>query len=420
MNTSAPTQPGFAATDAELDAVQDSVRRFIGTQVEPAMAQFEAQGRFPREIVRAMGDAGFFGSAFPERLGGSELGFTAVAVIAEEISRLRPEFGYCMNLQAMTCPFTILNWGSEIQVERFVADLIGGRKIGMFALSESGGGSDAAGAMKTVAVRRGDRYLLNGSKMWITFANECDAGLLFAKTDPAAGHRGITAFIVEPRAVAGFRADPLELHGLSQSLRTCAVFLDDFAVPIENRLGQEGAGFKIAMNALDYGRLTVSARLTGLAQACFESATAYARERVVGGSALGLYQMIQRDIADMAVNVSAARLMVRHAAGLMDRGLPATRAVSHAKYFASLAAQHAAQRTSEIFGGYALATEYRIGTLSAYINMLNVGEGAPNVQRVLIAEDALGYKDANRHGILPWKFREPASGVRGANARSTG
>src|SRR5262249_56916336 len=195
--------------------------------------------------------------------------------------------------EAMTCPFTILNWGTEQQVAEFVPDLIVGKRIGMFALTESGGGSDAAGSMKTTAVRQGDRYLLNGSKMWITFSDECDAGVLFAKTDPKAGHRGITAFIVEPKKHEGYRADPIAMRGLSPILRSCAVFLDDFEVPVEHRLGAEGEGFKIAMNALDYGRLTVSARLVGLAQACYDLALGYARERVVGGHAIGRYQMVQ-------------------------------------------------------------------------------------------------------------------------------
>jgi isovaleryl-CoA dehydrogenase len=186
---------------------------------------------------------------------------------------------------------------------------------------------------------------------------------------------------------------------LSNVLRSNAVFLDNVEVPAENRLGQEGEGFKIAMNALDYGRLTVSARLVGLAQACLDASIAYARDRTVGGHALGRYQMIQHLIADMTVNVEAARLMTYRMACLMDRSEPATRAASRAKYLASQAARHAAQAVAEIHGGYALADEYRVQYLTAYINMLNVGEGAANVQRILIAEDALGYKNANRHRV---------------------
>jgi isovaleryl-CoA dehydrogenase len=253
--------------------------------------------------------------------------------------------------------------------------------------------------MKTVARREGDRYLVSGSKQWITFANACDTGLLFAKTDPAAGHRGITAFIVEPKSAPGFTAEPIEMAGLSKSLATCAVYLDDFSVPVDRRLGDEGQGFSIAMNALDFGRLTVSARLVGLAQACLDAATRYANERVIRGQPIGRYQMVQHAIADMTVNVEAARLMTYRTACAMDAGQPPTRAASQSKYFASLAAKHAAQAAAEIFGGYALAAEYPIAKITAYVNMLNVGEGAANVQRILIAEDRLGYKDANRHPV---------------------
>lgn len=387
------------AQPPEIDAFAQSVVRFVETEIKPAIAGFEASGEFPHPIVAKMGEAGFFGLAFPEDLGGSAAGFQAVAAVSETISRLAPEFGYCMNMQAMTCPYTIYNWGSDDQIARFVPDLIAGRTIGMFALTEPGGGSDAAGSMRTTAVRDGDVYRLNGSKQWITFANACDAGVLLAKTDPAAGHRGITAFIVEPKRFPGFTANPIAMTGLSNCLRSNAVFLDDFVVPVENRLGEEGEGFKIAMNALEYGRLTVSARSTGLAQACLDECTRYANERVVGGHPIGHYQMVQHLIADMATNVDAARLLVQRMAWLMDGGERATRAAARAKYFAVEAAKHAAASATEIFAGYALADDYPIKKFTAYINMLATGEGPANVQRILIAEDALGIKDANRHPV---------------------
>ncbi len=383
----------------ESAAAAESMRQFAEAEILPAINDYEERQEFPHPIIEKMGAAGFFGAAFPEELGGSDMGYLAVAAIAEEVSRLAPEFGYAMNMQAMTCPFTIYNWGTAEQVQRFVPDLIAGRKIGMFALSEPGGGSDAAGSMKTTARLDGDTYRLNGSKQWITFADACDTGLLFAKTDPDAGHRGITAFIVEPRSHPGFTANPIEMSGLSKCLRSCAIFLDDFPVPARNRLGEEGGGFKIAMNALEWGRLTVSARLVGLAQRCLDEASRYATERIVGGQAIGRYQMVQHLIADMTVNVEAARLMVRRMAWTMDRGEASNRAASQAKYFAGIAAKHAALSTAEIFAGYALADEYPISKITAYVNMLCIGEGTPNVQRILIAEDTLGYKDANRHPV---------------------
>jgi alkylation response protein AidB-like acyl-CoA dehydrogenase len=171
----------------DITALTESVARFAATEIFPVMPEFEKTGEFPHVIVQKMAAAGCFGAAFPEAVEGSDAGFLAVSAISETISRLAPEFGYCMNMQAMTCPFTIFNWGTGDQISRFVPDLIAGKKIGMFALSEPGGGSDAAGSMKTTAVRDGDVYRLNGSKQWITFANEADTGILFAKTDPAGG-----------------------------------------------------------------------------------------------------------------------------------------------------------------------------------------------------------------------------------------
>lgn len=383
----------------EIRAMRETVARLMEREVIPAMGAYEESGEFPRALIEKMGAAGLFGAAFGADVGGTGIGFLAVAAISEEVSRLAPEFGYAMNMQAMTCPFTIYNWGTDDQVMGFVPDLVAGRRIGMFALTEPGGGSDAAGAMKTTARPDGDVYRLNGSKQWITFAHACDTGVLFAKTDPAAGHRGITAFIVEPGSGPGFSADPIPMTGLSNCLRSSAVFLDDFAVPVANRLGAEGEGFKVAMSALDYGRLTVTARLVGLAQACLDLASDYARERVIRGQPIARYQMVQHQIADMVVNVEAARFMLWRMAWAMDRGHPATREAAQGKYLASLAAKHAAQAAAEIFGGYALADEYPIKKITAYVNMLNVGEGAPNIQRVLIAEDALGYKDANRHPV---------------------
>ena len=383
----------------EIAALDDLVARFVAREIAPAIDDFERRQAFPAPIIAKMGAAGLFGAAFPERLGGSDMGFLAVAVIAEALSRRVPEFGYALNLQAMTCPLTIYNWGEEAQIARFVPDLIAGRRIGMFALTEPGGGSVAAGSMRTTARRDGDVYRLDGAKQWITFADVCDTGLLFAKTDANAGHRGITAFIVEPKSAPGFRAEPIEMAGLSRCLRSCSVFLDDFPVPVENRLGAEGEGFKIAMNALEYGRLAVSARLVGLARACLDHATAHARERVVGGQAIGRYQMIKQPIADMAVDIEAARLMVWRTAWCMDRGLTASRAAAQGKYVAGRAAKHAAQAAAEIFAAQALAEGAPIAKLAAYVNMLSVGEGTPNIQRILIAYDALGFRDANRHGV---------------------
>lgn len=383
----------------ELVALKDAVADFAARRLTDDAEAYERSGEFAYDLIREIGAAGFFGAPFPEELGGSAAGFLAVSVIAEEISRIAPAYGYAMNMQCATCPYTIYNWGTSEQVERFVPGLISGETIGMFALSEAGGGSDPSGAMRTTAKRAGDHYLLNGSKMWITFSHAADVGVLFAKTDPAAepAHRGISAFIVEPKRFDGYTAKPIELPGLSKSLRSCEIFLDDFKVPVENRLGEEGKGFAIAMNALEYGRLTVSARLTGLAQAALDASIAYANERVVGGGPIARHQLVQERIADATVAVEAARLMAYRIGWTMDQARVSTRVASRAKYFATKAARLAGDVAREVFGGNALTAEYPVQRLQAYIDMLTVGEGSENVQRVLIGEDALGIKDATRH-----------------------
>ena len=378
--------------------VKSMAASFAQNEIATKIKEYEKEGRFPREILRKMADVGMFGATFPEKYGGSELGFLNLAIIAEEISKAHPALGYAFNMQAMTCPFTILNWGTEEQIEKYVPRLIKTALIGLFPSTESGGGSDAAGTMKTTARLEGDEYVINGSKTFITFADQADVGILFAKTDVNAGHRGISAFIIETDR-PGYTAKPIEISSLGKMMRSCEVFFEDYRIPKENLLGKEGEGFKIAMNALDYGRLTVPARLVGIAQGCVDESIRYAKERVVGGKPIGEYQMIKQKIADMVVETEAARLLTYRSAYLKDKGEAATRESSYSKYFASEVAVKAARYALEIFGGNGITDEYPIMKYVNYANMLHFGEGSANIQRILIADDALGWKNANRHNI---------------------
>ena len=392
----------------EIGLIRDSVNRFMETEVVPKMDAIEASGRFPRDLVLRAGAAGFYGNLFPESVGGSGMGYLAAAVVSEELARNDVRFAACYNQQAATCPYCIFTAGTVEQVVKYVPKLLAGETIGMMSLTEPGGGSDALGNMNTRAARDDDFYVLNGSKMWASMANETDVGILLAKTDPDAGHRGVTAFIVEPKKNPGFEARPIEMHGLSKALRTNAVFLDDFKVPIENRLGEEGEGFQIVMQALQAGRVTVAAKALGVARACFDDAVRYANERMVKGSPIGKFQMIQSDIADIAASIEASRLLVYDAARRMDAGLPCNRIAAIAKYHASKTAKMAADKAQQVFGGYGLATEYRVSWLKSYADLFFTGEGTANVQKILIAEDALGYKVADRHHGKT-KFRDPRS-----------
>jgi len=392
----------------DIGLIRDSVNRFMETEVVPRMDAIEESAEFPRDLVLKAGAAGFYGNLFPESVGGSGMGYLAAAVVSEELARNDVRFAACYNQQAATCPYCIFTAGSVEQVVKYVPNLLAGETIGMMSLTEPGGGSDALGNMHTRAVRDGDYYVLNGSKMWASMANETDVGVLLAKTDPDAGHRGVTAFIVEPKKYPGFEAKPVEMHGLSKALRTNAVFLDDFKVPVENRLGEEGEGFQIVMQALQAGRVTVAAKALGVARACFDDAVRYANERMVKGSPIGKFQMIQSDIADMAASIEASRLLVYDAARRMDAGLPCNRIAAIAKYHASQTAKMAADKAQQVFGGYGLAVEYRVSWLKSYADLFFTGEGTANVQKILIAEDALGYKVADRHHGKT-KFRDPRS-----------
>jgi alkylation response protein AidB-like acyl-CoA dehydrogenase len=381
----------------QIQAVRDMVNRFMQKEVAPVMDGYEKRGEFPRELIKKAGEAGLYGAVFPEAVGGTNLGYVAATVIQEEMARHDVRFAACNNQQGSTCPSCIYLGGTPDQIMTFVPNLLAGKTIGMMALTESGGGSDPAGAMKTFARRDGDVYRLNGQKMFASIANETDVGVLFAKTDRDAGPRGITGFIVEPKKYPGWKAQPIDMLGLSNAFRTNVLFLDDFVVPVGHRLGAEGEGFKIVMRALQAGRVTVAGKALGVARACFEDAVRYAKERTLRGQPIGRFQMIQSDIADMAVAIEASRALVYKAAYSMDHSLPSNRIAAIAKFHASRTAKLCADKAMQIFGGYGLAREYRVSWLKSYADLFFTGEGSANVQKTLIAEDALGYKLADRH-----------------------
>jgi len=384
-------------TSPEIEAVRDMVNRFMQAEVVPVMDDYEKRGEFPRELVRKAGEAGLYGAVFPESVGGSNMGYLAAAVIQEEMVRIDVRFASCNNQQGSTCPSCIYFGGTPEQIQKYVPNLLAGKTIGMMSLTESGGGSDAAGNMRTFARRDGDVYRINGEKMFASIANETDVGILFAKTDRNAGAKGVTAFIVEPKKYPGWTAKPIDMLGLSKSFRTNVVSLDDIVVPVENRLGEEGEGFKIIMRTLQPGRVGVAAKALGVARACFEEAVRYANEREVKGQPIGRFQMIQSDIAEMAVAIEASRALVYKAAMMMDASQPSNRIAAIAKYHASQTAKLCADKAMQIFGGYGLAQEYRVSYYRAYADMFFTGEGSANVQKIMIAEDALGYKFADRH-----------------------
>ncbi|GAC1327265.1 MAG: acyl-CoA dehydrogenase family protein [Candidatus Dormibacteria bacterium] len=380
-----------------LDALRSLVRDWGIAEVRPRIHELEVAGVFPREIYRQIGRMGLFGCCFPESQGGTAAGYRALAVVAEQLAWVYPPLSAGMNLQAATVPLTISNWASAEVVERYVPSLIAGELLGCNAMTEPSGGSDFLGAMRTRAVRDGDDYVINGSKMWITNANVADVAIVYAKTDLAAGHRGVSAFVV-PTSTPGFEVKRVQCRVLGSLMPTNSITFDDVRVPAANLLGEEGQGFTVAMNAMDFGRLSVGARSVGLAQACLDAAVSYANEREAFGQKIGSFQLIKKQIADMAVEVGAARMLVQAAAARYDLGEVATRESTHAKYYAGEVCNRAAQATAEIFGGYAFADELPIAMYMNYAKMYQTGEGSVNIQAVLIADDALGWKPMDRHG----------------------
>src|SRR5258706_14704009 len=294
----------------EIEAVRDMVTRFMETEVAPVMDGYEKRGEFPRELVRKAGEAGLYGAVFPESVGGSDMGYLAATVIQEEMGRIDVRFASCNNQQGSTCPSCIYFGGTPEQIRKYVPNLIAGKTIGMMSLTESGGGSDAEGNMKSFARRDGDVYRITGQKRWASIANETDVGVLLARTDRNAGAKGVTAFIVQPKKYPGWKAQPIDCMGLSKSFRTNIVLLDDCFVPVEDRLGKEGEGFKIIMRTLQPGRVGVAGKALGVARRCFDEAVRYANERTLRGQPLGRLQMIQADIAEMATAIEASRALI--------------------------------------------------------------------------------------------------------------
>ncbi|WP_107775029.1 acyl-CoA dehydrogenase family protein [Nocardioides sediminis] len=390
------TQLADQMTDDDIQSLRRLIREWGQKRVRPHFKELEDKAEFPFELYRELGDLGAFGCIFPESEGGTNAGFRALAAVAEELAYAYPPMSAGMNLQACTVPLTIHNWGSDELVERYVPGLLSAEILGCNAMTEPDGGSDFLGAMRTRAVRDGDDYVINGAKMWITNANVADVAVVYAKTDPSAAHKGVSAFLV-PTDTPGFEATRVPCRVLGKLMPTNAISFTDVRVPASNLLGAEGEGFKVAMNAMDFGRLSVAARTVGLAQACLDASVEYANQREAFGQKIGGFQLIKKQIADMTVEVAAARALVHAAAVQYDQGNIATRESSIAKYYAGEVGNRAAQATAEIFGGFAFSDELPISVYLNYAKLWQTGEGSANIQAVLIADDALGWKDMDRH-----------------------
>ena len=287
--SSSPTSPASAE---ELAALRDVIRKFGRETIRPQIFALEETGEFPRELYQELGALGAFGCIFPEDQGGSNMGFEALALVAEELAYAYPPISAAMNLQAATVPLTIKNWGRPDQVDKYVPGLIAGQVLGSNAMTEPDGGTDLLGAMRTTAVKDGNDYIINGSKMWITNANVADVVIVFCKTDTSAKHKGVSAFLVDTKT-PGFEASRVKCRVLGSLMPTNSLTFTDMRVPADRMLGNEGEGFKVAMNAMDFGRLVVASRSLGLARACLDASVEYADLRTAFGEKIGSFQMIK-------------------------------------------------------------------------------------------------------------------------------
>jgi glutaryl-CoA dehydrogenase (non-decarboxylating) len=378
----------------EQRAIQETVREFVDRRVLPVAQHNDINHHLDMGIIEGMAELGILGAPIPAEYGGAGLDYVCEALICEEIERGESAFRTLISVHVGLNSLSLLRYGTEEQKQRYLVPLAKGEKLGCFCLTEPAAGSDVA-AMLTTAIRQPDgTYLLNGQKNWISYATEADYQLVFAKSDPDAGHKGISAFIVE-RAWEGIetRRIPHKLGIWAGS--TGEVFYANVQVPAENLVGQEGEGFKIAMHSLDQGRFTVAAGAVGVIRACLEASVKYANERHTFGKPIGQHQFVQDMIADMVLSYETSRLLVMQAADAKNRGVRNTRETSLAKWHATESAFQAANLAIQVHGAYGYSAEYPVERYFRNARAPIIYEGTTQIHKLMQAEHALGYRKMN-------------------------
>ncbi|MCL6515869.1 acyl-CoA dehydrogenase [Alicyclobacillus sp.] len=367
----------------EQSQMRQLVRTFARDVIAPVAAEIDRTDRFPRDLIRQMGELGLMGLPVPEVYGGVGADYLSYILAIEEISYASAAVGVILAVHTSVGTFPILYFGNEAQREKYLPKLTSGEWVAAFALTEPDAGSDAS-AIRTRAVRDGDAYVVNGSKVFITNASDADLFCVFAVTDPRRGSRGMTAFLVE-RGTPGLRVGrKLEKMGLNGS-GTCELTFEDMRVPIENRLGQEGEGFSIAMRLLDGGRIGIAAQALGIARAAFDAANQYVRGRRQFGQEVFKFQGVQFMLADMATRIEASRWLVYHAAQMRQEGQACTREASMAKLFATDTAMQVTTDAVQLFGGYGYVKEYPVERYMRDAKVTQIYEGTNQIQRIVIA-----------------------------------
>ncbi len=390
----------------EQQSVQKMVRKFVDKEIIPYIQEWDRKGEFQPAIMKRLADLELMGVCIPEEYGGAGMDYNTLAIVCAELERGDTAYRTAVSVHTGLNSMTLLQWGTEEQKQKYLVPQAKGEKVAAFGLTEPNAGSDVA-AMNSTARRDGDVYILNGSKTWISLCDYADNFLIFAKTDHDQAHKGITAFIVE-RSFAG-----VETKGFKGKLgiragNTGEVFFTDVKVPVANRLGEEGEGFKIAMAALDNGRFTVAAGAVGLIEASLEASVKYCHERKAFGKEIGKHQLVQQMIAKMSSNLEISKLLVYKAGWLKNQGKRNTRETSLAKWISCNAAFEAANDAVQVHGAYGYSDEYPVERFLRNSKAPVIYEGTREIHTIMQGEYALGYRDDKplRKMLPAWPFEE--------------
>ncbi|MFM1792215.1 MAG: hypothetical protein RLZZ252_569 [Bacteroidota bacterium] len=376
----------FELTEEHL-AVQQAARDFAQTELLPGVIERDEHQKFPAEQIKKMGELGFMGMMVDPKYGGGGMDTISYVLAMEEISKIDASASVCMSVNNSLVCWGIETFGNEEQKQKYLVPLATGQKIGAFLLSEPEAGSDAT-SQRTTAFEEGDHYVLNGTKNWITNGNSASYYIVIAQTDVAKGHKGINAFIVEKEwagVTVGKKEDKLGIRGSD----THSIMFQDVKVPKENRIGEDGFGFKFAMKVLSGGRIGIAAQALGIASGAYELSLKYSKERKAFGTEIMNHQAIAFKLADMATEIEAARLLCLKAAWMKDQHLNYDRASSMAKLFSSEVAMKTAVEAVQIHGGYGFVKEYHVERLMRDAKITQIYEGTSEVQRVVISRDVL-------------------------------
>jgi glutaryl-CoA dehydrogenase (non-decarboxylating) len=382
------------ALDEELLAMKEAARDFTQKEIVPNADQWDEEHYFPIEVVRKMGELGYYGCIIPEEYGGINIGHLAQSLLTEEVARGSSSLRVTFNTQCLGTAYSILRHGTEEQKKKWIPDLIAGQKIGCFAITEPNSGSDVI-SMKSTAKPDGDGFILNGSKTWISLAAQADVGIVYAYHDKDKGSKGLSAFVVDMHLDGVSRSD-LDKLG-TRSTPTGEIVFEDVRLPGEALLGKLGDGVKICFSSLNQTRLSCAAGGVGLAQACLDAAVQYCIEREQFGELIGKFQMNQELIANMAAEIEACRLLTYRAAWQKDQGnIGNVLETSYAKFMVGETVTRCAHSAMKILGAYGYSTEYPVARFYRDAVCYQIVEGTVNVQKMIIAQDQLGFRKANR------------------------